>query len=252
MLRVSSPFILSSSRSTSCVTWSSSSTRSRPSTMSGKSSYFFLLTSKRPSMTYCTRLSISPSWRMLLKRSKIARVPEGESACMASPHSWMKLTHTSMESSVTRSSSKVATCNARSSLTTFWLTRCAMNFMAAVVTILSFRLYARRNCKITRRMRRSPTSGSFEFRMATRAAKTCVKPGEAICARMIARTNRPRPRTRFSWNNSSTMFLMFETFTLLTKPLILLRKASHTCRWYSGLVLSSISFCKRANLKGGM
>mmetsp|Transcript_20772 Transcript_20772/g.58281 ORF Transcript_20772/g.58281 Transcript_20772/m.58281 type:complete len:213 (-) Transcript_20772:189-827(-) len=140
MLIVSSPFMVSSSRSTSCVICSSSSTRSRPSTMAGKSTNFFLHTWKRPSMTYWTRLSMSPSWRMLRNRSKIAVVPGLLSSSRACPHSCMKLQHTSMESSVTRSNSNVATCSASSSLTTFWFTRCAMNLMTAVVTILSFLL----------------------------------------------------------------------------------------------------------------
>ena len=41
-----------------------------------------------------------------------------------------------------------------------------------------------------------------------------------------------------SEKNSGRMNLMFDTLTLLTRPLIDLRSASHVSRWYSALSVS--------------
>ena len=43
---------------------------------------------------------------------------------------------------------------------------------------------------------------------------------------------------RTSEKNSGRMNLMFDTLTLLTRPLIDLRSASHVSRWYSALSVS--------------
>ena len=59
-----------------------------------------------------------------------------------------------------------------SSCTTCWLMRCAKNLVAATHTGLSFRLNARRNCKMIRFKTSSPSSGNLVFTTATSAAKT--------------------------------------------------------------------------------
>jgi len=65
---------------------------------------------------------------------------------------------------------------------------------------------------------------------ATRAAYTCVKVGEAACAFMQARANRPRPRTRFSSKSSSTIIWMLLTLTLLMCPFSDFFSAFHAMR----------------------
>ena len=59
---------------------------------------------------------------------------------------------------------------ARISCATCWLTRCAMNVTIALQTGLSFRRYARRNCRTTRVSSSSPSSGILVLMMLTSAA----------------------------------------------------------------------------------
>lgn len=66
--------------------------------------------------------------------------------------------------------------------------------------------------------------------IATSAANTGVKGKLDAWAFMTLLANKPRPRIRFSWKSSGTMFLMFATLTRLTIPVMDLRSASHERR----------------------
>mmetsp|Transcript_21350 Transcript_21350/g.63808 ORF Transcript_21350/g.63808 Transcript_21350/m.63808 type:complete len:235 (-) Transcript_21350:530-1234(-) len=167
--RASSLSTLSSSPS-SKVTWSSRSTRSSSSGTAGYSAKPALRAAKRPSMVYCTRLSMAPSCRMPRKRSKTASRPWGDTWSRSWPTSLVNCTAISTESSVGSSRSTVSSCSATSSCATWWFTRCARNLAKPVATTLSRRLYARRKPTMTRFNKSSPFSGSLVFKTATRAA----------------------------------------------------------------------------------
>mmetsp|Transcript_75715 Transcript_75715/g.202639 ORF Transcript_75715/g.202639 Transcript_75715/m.202639 type:complete len:211 (+) Transcript_75715:814-1446(+) len=130
----------SSSSDTSCVIWSSASTRSRSGSSAGNSAKLVLRTANSPSIMYCTRLSMVPSWSTLRKRSMMACSPCGDSCSIAAPDSFTKLTASSTLSSVGFSRRRARICRPRISCATCWLMRCAMNRTIAVQTGLSLRL----------------------------------------------------------------------------------------------------------------
>ena len=70
---------------------------------------------------------------------------------------------------------------------------------------------------------------------------------------MMLRAKSPRPLMRFSEKSSGTTCLMLPTLTLLTIPVIDLRRASQASRWYSALLRSCAAAAWRArSLAGGM
>jgi hypothetical protein len=67
----------------------------------------------------------------------------------------------------------------------------------------------------------------------------------------MLRAKSPRPLMRFSERISGTTCLMLLTLTLLTIPVIDLRRASQERRWYSGLLRSSEAAAWRARSRAG-
>mmetsp|Transcript_11773 Transcript_11773/g.49599 ORF Transcript_11773/g.49599 Transcript_11773/m.49599 type:complete len:256 (-) Transcript_11773:517-1284(-) len=175
-LNTSSSTIASSSSSspTSCVIWSSASTRSSSSGTAGKSAKRVLRTANRPSMTNCTRRSIWPSCNTFLSRSNIECSPCGDSECRHAPHSLVNATAISTDTSVGFSSSNMRSWSARISWATWWFTKWATNLASARQACLSFRRYARRNCRTTRPKRSSPISGNLVLITAMSAANVGV------------------------------------------------------------------------------
>jgi len=97
-------------------------------------------------------------------------------------------------------------------------------------TALSFRLNAFLNCTISRVSRSSPTCGNFVLTMAAIAAYIGVKGKLAAWDFMMLRQNNPRPLTKFSPNSSGTINFIFDTLTLLIRPLIDFLRASQAMR----------------------
>ena len=91
---------ISSSKPISCTIWSSSSTKSS----SGGTPFFPsnppFRNANNPSIINCTRLSISPSCKIPLNRSKMPCKPCGVSSWSVKPHSLTKSIATSTLSSV--------------------------------------------------------------------------------------------------------------------------------------------------------
>mmetsp|Transcript_22594 Transcript_22594/g.89424 ORF Transcript_22594/g.89424 Transcript_22594/m.89424 type:complete len:204 (+) Transcript_22594:1553-2164(+) len=203
-------------------------------------------------MMYCTRFVMAPSCSTARSRSKTPLKPCGDSSCSTLPTSFTKPTATSTLSSVGRSSRSARICSARISPATCWLTRCAMKVVVAMRLVLSFLLYALRSCTMRRASSSSPTCGILVFTTAMSAAKTRVNVGDTCWAFMSALQRRPRPRMMFSRKSSSIRFMMLLVFTLLIRPLMLLRSASQVIRWYSAELLSAVCCCSCASRNGGM
>lgn len=68
------------------------------------------------------------------------------------------------------------------------------------------------------------------FTTATNAANTPLNCGDAICDFITLLANNPRPRIKFSRNNSGTTCCTFDAFTLFTKPLMDFFNASQDIR----------------------
>jgi hypothetical protein len=68
---------------------------------------------------------------------------------------------------------------------------------------------------------------------------------------MMLRAKSPRPLMRFSERSSGTTCLMLPTLTLLTIPVIDLRRVSQERRWYSALLRSCPAAAWRARSRAG-
>lgn len=243
-----------SSKSISCVCWSSSSTKSSPSANLGypAASNPFLCIANNPSMRNCVRFPTCPSYKIARSRSLIASRPSENSSVKKAPTCFTKATVTSTVSSVGYSNSKIAIYKGSPSDTTPWFARCPINVHAATHTGLSPRTNARLNYRVTRCNSSSPISGNLVLSTATKHAYVAENAGYATYAFIIALMSSPLPRVRFSFSNSYSTLRMFPAFTLLTMPWMLLRSASHVCRWYSSDVLSVNCARSMASLNGGM
>lgn len=167
------------------------------------------------------RTSIWASNKMALNRSKIAFVAFEATSDKYAPHSRTNPTAISTESSVGFSNKSVNNSKAKTSCATFWFTKWAKNltdarhwvYMLKNKKTLSLRRNDRLNCRISLDKSNSPTIGIFELIIEISAEKTGVKGRDADCALRSDRTNKPRPRIRFSEKSSITIFFIFETLT---------------------------------------
>lgn len=80
---------------------------------------------------YCTRLSMSPWWRMARKRSNTADAPAGVVAVKLAPQARQSATAISTLSSVGCSKRRAKSCSATISCASRWFTKCAKKAVTA-------------------------------------------------------------------------------------------------------------------------
>ena len=123
------------------------------------------------SIIYWVLLSKVDSCKTVRKLSKMALMPLGDTSLNFCPHSFKKVIATSTESSVGESNKSVKISNDKSSWTTCWLTKWAINLVEDIQRVLSFLLKPRRKFNMSLFSNSSPIFGNLVLIMATKAIK---------------------------------------------------------------------------------